>query len=127
MLSRLNLIFLNFKKKEKFMNYIIKTVLAFFFFYFSFFDLKYAEASTIQNDKLIERISNDYTNKFCNSIAFGLSQESAMNFAYKENNLIFKNKKGIESINKDLIANKIAISVIDYCGYIVNLNGKLGD
>ena len=74
-----------------------------------------------QNDKLMERISKDYTNKFCNSIAFGLSQESAMNFANKENNQIYRNKKGFENINKELLANKIANSVIDSCGYVINL------
>ena len=97
-----------------------------FYFSFNFLDLKSADASTIQNEKLIERFSKDYTNKFCNSVAFGLSKESAMNFAYNENIQIFKNKKGIEGINKDFIANKIAFSVIDECGYIVNLQADDG-
>ncbi len=49
-----------------------------------------------------------------------------MCFSNKENNQIFKRKKGVESINKDLIANNIAISVIEDCGYIVDLKGEEG-
>lgn len=84
------------------------------------------EAGLVQNDKLIERISKDYTNKFCNSIAFGLSKESAMSFANKENNMIFKKKKGIDKINKDSISNSIAASVVENCGYLVDLKGEKG-
>ena len=72
---------------------------------------------------LINKISNDYSKKFCNSIGFGLSKESAMKFSYSENKSIFKNRKGIENIDKDLLANKIATSVIDSCGYNINLYG----
>tara|TARA_Y100001968_G_C19364555_1_gene721752 strand:+ start:789 stop:1184 length:396 start_codon:yes stop_codon:yes gene_type:complete len=79
-----------------------------------------------QQDYLIEKISKDYTKKFCNSIGFGLSQESAMNFANKENNLIFQRKKGIESLNKKLLASKISISVVETCGYPINLKGADG-
>jgi len=91
------------------------------FFFFS----SYAEADSINpNERLIERISKDYTNKFCNSIAFGLSQESAMTFANKENNQIFRKKKGFDNLNKDLLANNIANSVVDNCGYILNLKSE---
>ena len=85
-----------------------------------------ADASTIVNEKLIEKISKDYTNKFCNSIAFGLSKESAMEFSAKENNLIFRNRKGFDDISSDLIANKIAISVVEDCGYLIDLRGNDG-
>ena len=95
-------------------------------FLFACFGLQDVEASTVNNERLIEKISKDYTNKFCNSVAFGLSKESAMRFANKENNQIFKRKKGVESINKDLIANNISISVIEDCGYIVDLKGEEG-
>ena len=76
--------------------------------------------------KLIEKISKDYTKKFCNSIAFGLSKESAMNFSIAENKQVFKNKKGVNKINKEILAEKIAISTIENCGYIINLNGQKG-
>ena len=89
-------------------------------------DATSVDAASIQNDKLIERISKDYTNKFCNSIAFGLSKQSAMDFAKKENDLIFTKKKGFDSLNKELISNKIANSVIETCGYLISLKGEEG-
>ena len=76
--------------------------------------------------KLIEKISKDYTKKFCNSIAFGLSKESAMNFSIAENKQVFKNKKGVNEINKEILAEQIAISTVENCGYIINLNGQKG-
>tara|TARA_B100000614_G_scaffold237051_1_gene234993 strand:+ start:224 stop:613 length:390 start_codon:yes stop_codon:yes gene_type:complete len=76
--------------------------------------------------KLIEKISKDYTKKFCNSIAFGLSKESAMNFSIAENKQVFKNKKGVNEINKEILAEQIAISTVENCGYIINLKGQKG-
>ena len=76
--------------------------------------------------KLIEKISKDYTKKFCNSIAFGLSKESAMNFSMAENKQVFKNKKGVNKINKEILAEQIAISTVENCGYIINLKGQKG-
>ena len=97
-------------------------------FVLSFFILstESVNASAIQNDKLMERISNDYTNKFCNSIAFGLSKDSAMAFANKENNIIFRKKKGMDNLNRESTANKIAVSVVETCGYLINLKGEEG-
>ncbi len=113
----------------KYISKLFRAIFSFqllFCFIFVFCEPKHLDALVVQNEKLIEKISRDYTNKFCNSIAFGLSKESAMNFAYKENNLIFKNRKGIDQINKDLIANKIAINVVEDCGYIIGLKGEEG-
>ncbi len=90
------------------------------------FNIKVLNALEINNDKLIEKISNDYTNKFCNSIAFGLSKDSAMNFANKENNIIFNNKKGRDDLIQEQITNAIAISVVENCGYLVDLKGEQG-
>ena len=79
-------------------------------------------ASTIkQNDELIERIAKDFSKKFCNGVGFGLSQESAVNFAMKENVAIFKNKKGIENIDTKAIGEKVSISVDEKCGYLLHL------
>ena len=77
-----------------------------------------------KDSNLIEKISKDYTKKFCNSIGFGLSKESAMRFSFSENKEIFKNRKGIENIDKELLSQKIASSVIDGCGYQLNLYGE---
>jgi len=83
-------------------------------------------ASDNINEALIQKITRDYTKKFCNSIAFGISKESALEFSNNENNLIFKNRKGIDSLNQEIIANRIATSVIEKCGYNIQLNGEEG-
>ena len=92
------------------------------------FSLNINSLSAIENKdtKLIEKITKDYTKKFCNSIAFGLSKESAMNFSIAENKQVFKNKKGINTINKELLAEEIAISTIENCGFQINLYGQKG-
>ena len=77
-----------------------------------------------KDSNLIEKISKDYTKKFCNSIGFGLSKESAMRFSFSENKEIFKNRKGIKNIDQELLSQKIASSVIDGCGYQLNLYGE---
>ena len=41
----------------------------------------------------IKKVSKSYTNKFCNSIAFGLSKESAMNFSIEENQKDLKKER----------------------------------
>ena len=74
-----------------------------------------------KNTDLINKISNDYTKKFCNSIGFGLSKESAMIFSISENKKVFEKRKGFEDIDKEILANKIAVSVIDGCGYQLDL------
>ena len=132
MISCQHLIFSTYTLQVKLISNLKKIFLQFipFIFIFSFLFLLLktypVEASTINDDKLIQKISKDYTNKFCNSIAFGLSKDSAMRFANKENNLIFKSKKGFESINKNLIANSISVSVVENCGYLINLKGEEG-
>ena len=84
------------------------------------------KASTIkQNDELIERIAKDFSKKFCNGVGFGLSQESAVDFAIKENVAIFKKRKGIENIDTKAIAEKVSISVVDKCGYVLKLSEEL--
>ena len=75
---------------------------------------------------LIKKVTKSYTNKFCNSIGFGLSKDSAMNFSLKENNQLFKNKKEFNNIKKELLAEEIAIAVIEKCGYPINLSGNKG-
>ncbi len=78
------------------------------------------------NSIFIKKVSKSYTNKFCNAIGFGLSKESAMNFSLEENNQVFKKRKELDSIDKELLAEEIAISVIEKCGYPINLSGEEG-
>ena len=108
---------------------IIFIFLSFLFIFVSIFDsfnLVAVANTEKQNDQLIEKISKDFTKKFCNGVAFGLSKDSAMIFADKENSLIFQKKKGVDKLNKELLSNKIAYSVIDSCGYPLGLRGEEG-
>ena len=91
-----------------------------------FFQPESLYAAESNDSKLIKKISQSYTRKFCNAIGFGLSKESAMNFSIAENKQVFKNKKGIKDINKELLAEEVAISVIEKCGYPINLSGEKG-
>jgi len=90
------------------------------------FNFQMASASETQRPDLAEKISKDFTKKFCNSIGFGLSKESAMKFSFEENKKIFENRKGIKDIDQELLAKEIATSVIDNCGYPINLSGENG-
>ena len=78
------------------------------------------------NSVLIKKVSKSYTQKFCNSIGFGLSKESAMNFSLKENNQVFKKRKEFNNLNKEFLAEEIAIAVVEKCGYPINLSGEKG-
>ena len=49
-----------------------------------------------------------------------------MNFSFDENNKAFEKKKQMKNINKELLAEEIAISVIEKCGYPINLSGEEG-
>ena len=88
-----------------------------------FIQVDIASALEAKDSKLIEQISKDFTKKFCNSIGFGLSKESAMKFSFSENKKIFKKRKGIKDISNKLLAHEIAYSVIDGCGYQLDLYG----
>ena len=91
------------------------------FFMFWPFRLKVNALTFKQNDQLIERIAKDFSNKFCNGVGFGLSEESAVNFAMKENMAIFKKKKGIENLDTKVIVEKVSASVMDRCSYPLTL------
>ena len=47
-----------------------------------------------------------------------------MKFSLEENKQVFKNRKGINNLKKDLLAEEIARSVVDQCGYPINLSGE---
>ena len=83
-------------------------------------------ASESVESTLIKKVSRSYTEKFCNSIGFGLSKESSMNFSLKENNQVFNKRKNYENINKEALAEEIAIGVIEKCGYPIKLSGEKG-
>ena len=102
---------------------------AFVFFTYSiliFLPINKLYASESFNSVLIKKVSKSYTNKFCNAIGFGLSKESAMSFSLKENKQVFENRKGFININKELLADEIAMAVVDKCGYPLKLSGEEG-
>ena len=86
------------------------------------FDLEVNAENIKPDDKLIEKIAKDFSSKFCNGVGFGLSQESAFNFAMKENMAIFKNKKGIENVNGLAISEKVSSLVVEKCGYPLEIS-----
>tara|TARA_B100000579_G_scaffold432392_1_gene449132 strand:- start:3355 stop:3753 length:399 start_codon:yes stop_codon:yes gene_type:complete len=90
------------------------------------FKVEVLYASGSDNSIFIKKVSKSYTNKFCNAIGFGLSKESAMKFSLEENKQVFKKKKEINEIEAEALAEEIAISVIDKCGYPINLSGEKG-
>ena len=93
-----------------------------FSFIFGSFNLDLNALTIKQNDQLVEKIAKDISIKFCNGVGFGLSQESAINFAMMENKAIFKKKKGIENIDKKIIAEKVFISIVDKCAYPLDIS-----
>jgi len=104
-------------------------LIAFIFFIFPtliIFNTERLYALEPDESVLIKKVSQSYTKKFCNSIGFGLSRESAMNFSIKENNQVFHKRKNFDNINKELLAEEIAIAVVDKCGYPIKLAGDKG-
>ena len=97
-------------------------IIFFFYVVFSSFCSEVNASAINQNDELIQRIARDFSKKFCNGVGFGLSQESAVNFAMKENMAIFNKKKGFENIDNKAIVEKVSIAVVDKCGYPLNLS-----
>tara|TARA_Y100001968_G_scaffold315499_1_gene342168 strand:+ start:835 stop:1242 length:408 start_codon:yes stop_codon:yes gene_type:complete len=76
------------------------------------------------NSVFIKKVSKAYTKKFCNAVGFGLSKESAMNFSFEENKKVYEKRKEMNHVNKELLAEEIAYSVVDQCGYRLNLSGE---
>ena len=114
------------KKKSK------KVIITLFAFILSIcstlyiFNAEVLYASESDSSVFISKVSKSFTNKFCNSIGFGLSKESAMKFSMEENKQVFKKRKEFNSINQDRLAEEIAISVIESCGYPIDLSGQKG-
>tara|TARA_Y100001968_G_scaffold320950_1_gene354616 strand:- start:6332 stop:6682 length:351 start_codon:yes stop_codon:yes gene_type:complete len=109
------------KSINGFYSALLIIILTFFFVLWPYC-LKLNALTFKQNDELIERIAKDFSKKFCNGIGFGLSEESAVNFAIKENMATFKKKKGIESIDNKAIVEKVSNSVFDRCAYPLTLS-----
>ena len=114
--------------KNKFKQITLRLVTSIFVIcsIFIIFHTEESYASVNDDSVLIKKASKSYSKKFCNSVGFGLSKESAMNFSLKENNQVFNKRKGFNNLNKELLAEEIAIEVVDKCGYPINLSGEKG-
>ena len=49
-----------------------------------------------------------------------------MNFSLGENKQVFKRTKDINNVDKELLAAEIGMSVVEQCGYPINLMGEKG-
>ena len=77
---------------------------------------------------LQNRISRNFSTKYCNSIKNGLSKDEAMTSAIvkTENIVSFSYNPQKKLIEKEDLANQISIKVINECGWSFGLVGKEG-
>ena len=77
---------------------------------------------------LQDRISNNFSNKFCKSIKNGFSKDEAMTSAIikTENIISFSYNPQKKWIEPDDLANQISLQVINNCGWSFGLVGKEG-
>ncbi len=77
---------------------------------------------------LRNRISNNFSNKYCKGIESGFSKDQAMRSAIieTENIVAFSLNPQKKFILKDDLANQISIKVINKCGWSFGLTGKEG-
>ena len=77
---------------------------------------------------LQNRISNNFTRKYCKAIDTGLSKDEAMRSAIieTENIVSFSLNPQKKYILKEDLANQISIKVINKCGWSFGLVGKEG-
>ena len=77
---------------------------------------------------LQNKIANNFSKKFCNSIQNGLSKDEAMTSAIikTENIISFSYNPQKKWIEKEDLANQISLKVINNCGWSFGLIGKEG-
>ncbi len=87
------------------------------------FDTSDPSVSFLQN-----RISNNFSNKYCNAIQNGFSKDEAMKSAIikTENIISFSYNPQKKWIEKSDLANQIALQVVNNCGPSFGLIGKDG-
>ena len=87
------------------------------------FDTSDPSVSLLQN-----RISNNFTRKFCNAIQNGFSKDEAMKSAIvkTENIISFSFNPQKKWIEKSDLANQISLQVVNDCGWSFGLIGKEG-
>ena len=87
------------------------------------FDKSDPSVSLLQN-----RISNNFSRKYCNAIQNGFSKDEAMKSAIvkTENIISFSYNPQKQWIEKDDLANQISLQVVNECGWSFGLIGKDG-
>jgi len=87
------------------------------------FDKSDPSVSLLQN-----RISNNFSRKYCNAIQNGFSKDEAMKSAIvkTENIISFSYNPQKKWIEKDDLANQISLQVVNDCGWSFGLIGKEG-
>ncbi len=87
------------------------------------FDKSDPSVSLLQN-----RISNNFSRKYCKAIENGFSKDEAMKSAIvkTENILSFSYNPQKKWIEKDDLANQISLQVVNNCGWSFGLIGKEG-
>ena len=77
---------------------------------------------------LQNRISDNFSNKYCRAIQNGLSKDEAMKSAMikTENIISFSYNPQKKWIEKDDLANQISLQVVNDCGWSFGLIGKEG-
>ena len=87
------------------------------------FDTSDPSVSLLQN-----RISNNFSRKYCRAIQNGFSKDEAMKSAIvkTENIISFSYNPQKKWIEKDDLANQISLQVVNECGWSFGLIGKEG-
>ncbi len=87
------------------------------------FDTSDPSVSLLQN-----RISNNFSKKYCNAIQNGFSKDEAMKSAIvkTENIISFSYNPQKKWIEKSDLANQISLQVVNDCGWSFGLIGKEG-
>ncbi len=87
------------------------------------FDSSDPSVSLLQN-----RISNNFSRKYCKAVQNGFSKDEAMKSAIvkTENIISFSYNPQKKWIEKDDLANQISLQVVNDCGWSFGLIGKKG-
>ena len=126
--SIFNLNFRDFLKVASFRQILFKTsefLLIAFVFAFSF--SVYQEPLLASNSleakifTLQKKASKNIAKKFCNSIGFGISQESSIKFAIGENEKEISRNKYFSNMNKKQFREQISSEIVDSCGMPTDL------
>ena len=76
---------------------------------------------------LQKKASKNIAKKFCNSIAFGISEESSIKFAIGENEKEISKNKYFSNMNKDQFREQISSEIVDSCGMPMDLVKQVGE